>query len=229
MKRLLCLVVVCVFVQFLNIAWSADGDPVLEGKTATGNIVTTGTIQGGDVVADGSATPGITFQDSDGTDADDNGIIYGNLTDTGSGTEDFNIYLRQQVAGAMTTFMLADADGNIELGTAAQKTDVKGALVNATVTVTAAGPTDNLNVSGVNVVFIDATAATVTIGGMVGGVNGQIIRVVRLGTTNDVVLEHNEGGGSQNIFLADEADQTLSTYGGWTLVCNGTHWYEVGY
>jgi hypothetical protein len=44
---------------------------------------------------------------------------------------------------------------------------------------------------------------------------------------NDLILEHAEGGGSQNIYLSSEGDETLSTYGGWTLICNGTSWYEV--
>ena len=176
-----------------------------------------------------TATPGIVQKDSNGTDSDDNAIWYGNLTDTGSGAEDMDQYFRQQVAGTMTTWLFSNADGNLELGTSAQDTEIKGALVFTTTTVTAAGPTDDQDVSGVNVVFIDASGATVTIGGFVGGVSGQVIQVVRLGTTNDAVLEHNEGGGNQDILLADEGDQTISTYGGWTLACNGSDWFEVGY
>jgi hypothetical protein len=174
-------------------------------------------------------TPGVTFIDSDTTDEDDSAIVYANATDTATTQEDVDIYVRQQVAGVMTTTIFSDSDGNLELGTAAQDTEIKGALVYSTITVTAAGPSDDIDVSGVNVVFINASGATVTIGGFVGGVNGQVIQVVRLGTTNDAVLEHNEGGGNQDILLADEGDQTISTYGGWTLVCNGSDWFEVGY
>lgn len=100
-------------------------------------------------------------------------------------------------------------------------------IASATVTQTAAGPTDNLDVSGVNTVFIDASGGTVTIGGFTGGINGQTLHVVRLGTTNDAVLEHAEATGNQDIYLSAEGDETLTTYGGWTLKCNGTHWYEV--
>lgn len=104
-------------------------------------------------------------------------------------------------------------------------------VVFGTTEVSAAGPTDNVDVQDVNVVFIDTAdpGNNVTIGGFVNGVAGQVIRIVRLDTTNDVTLEHAEGTGNQDIYLADEADQAISTYGGWTLVCNGSHWYEVGY
>jgi len=77
-------------------------------------------------------TPGMVLKDSDGAVADDNGHFYGNLTDVGDGTEDFDIYIRQQVAGTMTTFLFADADGNLELGTAAQDTKIIGNLVPGT-------------------------------------------------------------------------------------------------
>lgn len=102
-------------------------------------------------------------------------------------------------------------------------------LLPFSITVTATGPTDNVDVKGVSTVVIDASSNSVTIGGFVNGLEGQIIRLVRIGTANNAILEHNESTGNQDIFLADEADQTLTTYGGWTLYCNGTHWYEIGY
>jgi len=44
------------------------------------------------------------------------------------------------------------------------------------------------------------------------------------------VLEHNEGTGNQDIFLHAGADETLNgEYGGWVLVCNGTHWYDTSH
>jgi len=51
MKKLLGVFLIVCFVQFLNTAWAADGDPVLEGKTATGNITTGATLQGEHVVS----------------------------------------------------------------------------------------------------------------------------------------------------------------------------------
>lgn len=104
-----------------------------------------------------------------------------------------------------------------------------GRLSTGGLTVTAAGPTDDLDVSGVNVVFIDTTSNNVTIGGLVGGVARQTLRIVVTNATNDTTLENAEGV-NQNIFLHAGGDETLnSEYGGWTLVCNGTHWYDASH
>jgi len=53
-------------------------------------------------------------------------------------------------------------------------------LSSGTLTHSAVGPTDNLDVSGVNTVFMDCSGGNVTIGGFVGGVNGQVLHIVRL-------------------------------------------------
>ena len=91
----------------------------------------------------------------------------------------------------------------------------------------AAGPTDNLNVAGLDILFIDSSSNSVTIGGFINGVANQILRVVRLQSTNTVALEHNEGTGNQDILLSSESDETLVNYGGWLLICDGSNWYEI--
>jgi hypothetical protein len=67
------------------------------------------------------ANPCVTFGDSDTTDSDDNAQICVNCTDTGSGSEDCDITISQQVAGAMSTVATFDADGPsselVQLGT----------------------------------------------------------------------------------------------------------------
>jgi hypothetical protein len=62
-----------------------------------------------------SATPQTVYRDSDCTDTDDNVYWTVNCTDTGSGTEDCDISLYQQIAGAATEVFKADADGNVEI------------------------------------------------------------------------------------------------------------------
>lgn len=106
-----------------------------------------------------------------------------------------------------------------------------GRLVSDALTHSTVGPTDNLDVSGVNTVFIDCSANNVTIGGFLGGINGQVLHIIRLcAAVNDATLEHNEGTGNQDIFLHKGLDETLTgEYGGWTLVCNGSHWFDVSH
>lgn len=67
-----------------------------------------------------TATPGVTFSDSNSVASpeDVNFRLYGNLTDTGDGTEDMDIWLAGQRAGAEVNHLTVDADGGITLGNA---------------------------------------------------------------------------------------------------------------
>lgn len=56
-----------------------------------------------------------TFYDTSGDDADINAQIVVALTDTGTGAEDADVTLSQQIAGTMTAFLTADADGNVTI------------------------------------------------------------------------------------------------------------------
>lgn len=96
---------------------------------------------------------------------------------------------------------------------------------------TGPAPQDNVDVSNVNILFLDCAANAVVIGGLVGGVNGQVLQIARLcAGEHDATLEHNEGTANQNIFLHKGADETLfGEYGGWTLVCDGSGWYDVSH
>ncbi len=101
---------------------------------------------------------------------------------------------------------------------------ITGALASATKTITASA--DNIDVSGINTLFVDPAAAVV-IGGFTGGVNGQELRVVVIDADQNVTLEHAEGVGDQDVYMHLSADETLdSHYGGWNLVCNGSDWYD---
>ena len=154
------------------------------------------------------------------------GNIYDPANSTISGTN-----LHYETDNTQTD--VSNFDGNLsssdtDVQTALETLD-DGPLFNGTSTLSTTGPTDNVDVDAIGVLFLDCSSNNVTIGGFANGVNGQVLHVVRTGTTNDAIIEHNEGGGSQDILLADEVDQTLSTYGGWTFVCDGTDWFEVGY
>ncbi len=96
---------------------------------------------------------------------------------------------------------------------------------------TGPAPQDDVDVSGVNILFLDCAANDIVIGGFVGGVNGQNLDIARLcAGAHDATLEHNEGTGNQDIFLHKGADETLfGEYGGWNLVCDGTSWYDTSH
>ena len=90
---------------------------------------------------------------------------------------------------------------------------------------------DGVDVSNVNILFIDCSANAVIIGGLVGGVNGQVLHIARLcASGNNATLEHNEGTANQNIFLHAGGDETLTgEFGGWNLACDGSNWYDVSH
>lgn len=110
--------------------------------------------------------------------------------------------------------------------------DVAGAIASATSTFSTVGPTDDVDVSGINTLFVDNSSNAVTIGGFAGGVNGQVLHIALINAgANNVILEHNEGGATQPILLHRGADETLlSEYGGWILVCHGgVDWHDVSH
>lgn len=55
MKRFFAACLIVGILQLAGIAWAANGDPVVQGKTATGNITTTGIVEGASVTQGGAA------------------------------------------------------------------------------------------------------------------------------------------------------------------------------
>ena len=105
--------------------------------------------------------------------------------------------------------------------------DIDGTVTYKHTAFSTAGPTDNVDVSDTTVLEVDTSSNNVIIGGFTGGVQGQILYIVKTDTANFIQLEHNEGGGSQDIFLTTGADERVVGFGGYTLYCNGTSWFSL--
>lgn len=90
---------------------------------------------------------------------------------------------------------------------------------------------DDVDVSGVNVLFLDCSANDIVISGFVGGVNGQVLHICRLcAAINDGTLQHDVNTGNQRILLHAGGNETIAgEYGGWCLACNGTNWYDMSH
>lgn len=90
---------------------------------------------------------------------------------------------------------------------------------------------DDVDISNVNIIFLDCSVNNITISGFVGGVNGQRLFLARLcASLNDIKLLHNSGASTQRILLHRGANETLTgEYGGWVLACDGTSWYDTSH
>ena len=104
-------------IAYLQVAYGSTTDTVGGDTGFTYNPVTNA------VTADSfnttaTATPGVTFKDSDASAGDVNAQIAANCTDTGDGTEDCDMTLGIQIAGTLTTALTLNADGNGALASA---------------------------------------------------------------------------------------------------------------
>ena len=103
--------------------------------------------------------------------------------------------------------------------------NLQGAISYKHSTHSAAGPTDNVDVAGVSVLKTNTVSNNVVIGGFTGGIEGQILHIVKTSTNNFLQLEQAgilDGKNRRLIFV-----ERVVGYGGYTLYCNGSHWFSL--
>jgi len=127
--------------------------------------------------------------------------------------------------GAYTVGLYMDPFADI---TIPQTLTVGERIASGTATITASS--DTTDVSGINTLFINITG-DIVLGGLVGGVDGQVIYIVAIGNfVNHFRLEHAEGigGNTQDFINHTAADEDIS-HGGCAYLCNGTNWYDISH
>jgi len=92
-------------------------------------------------------------------------------------------------------------------------------------------PSWSVDVSNVNILYIDCAANDIHIASLSGGVNDQLLHIVKLcDAANDVTLRHIGAGPGQLLYLHAGDNETLTgEYGGWTLACKNDCWYDISH
>jgi len=125
------------------------------------------------------------------------------------------------------TLHVDSSNNRVGIGTTSPTTtlDVEGTVSYKHTSLSA--DSDDLDVSGVTVVEC-TPSGTNRLGGLTGGVQGQILYILKVDSgLGRIIIEHNEGTGNQDIFLSGASDVMLSARGGMTLYCNGTSWFAL--
>ncbi len=191
----------------------------------------------GGSVGIGTSLPGAQLHLNAGTSADQLRIgassnLYKIGRDSGTGLLSFQGtqagatgYVFKNYDGS-TDLIILDS-GNVGIGIAApqSKLEINGAMSSGQSTIIT--DTDALDVAGVNSVLCNTINNSITIGGLANGVTGQVVRLIKIHANNNLIIEHGEGSGTQKIITPDQADITLTTYGGVTLVYDGAFWMIV--
>ena len=93
-------------------------------------------------------------------------------------------------------------------------------------TVSAAGPSTP-SVAGVNILKCDTGSGNVTLGGLSGGVTGQIVHIIKSNASNNLVLENAEGD-DQDFLLG--GDLTFNSKpGGISCIYDGSNWIPLSH
>ena len=140
---------------------------------------------------------------------------------------DDDLHFSNYTSGSWGDILTIQDGGNVGIGDAAPacKLEVAGAIAGKIVSITASA--DDTDTSEAYVLKVSTNGGTVVLGGLVGGVAGQVLHIIKVTLANDLTLEHIESSGNQDFALITAADETVAGYGGWTLVCDGSNWYTV--
>jgi len=90
----------------------------------------------------------------------------------------------------------------------------------------------DLDVTGLDILFFDCSSNDLIIGGLAGGIHGQVLHLVKqCNSAHKITLLHGDGSATQKIYLHRGSDEELDTeYGGWTLVfLSGTGWVDTSH
>jgi len=92
----------------------------------------------------------------------------------------------------------------------------------------------NIDVGGINTIFVDIVPDSVVIDNFQNGVAGQILRIVirTVGEATKTLTINDQSGSNQEIYLHDTGSNLVigaADRGGVNLICDGTNWYDISH
>jgi len=176
-----------------------------------------------EVTTDRVAIPIVELRSSDCTDNDVNAALSAQITDGGSGTEDADVYLAQQVAGVLTNILIAVAGGNLRIGVS-QPVEIVNGLKGSIETVTCvsdAGVASLMKVSTIIVTDGDEDEDTVSLAdGTAGQLKAFSLKTLTHADDTVNVTPTNMSGGTKITFTAVGQ--------GCVMMFNGVDWDIIG-
>jgi len=190
---------------------------------------------GGDATLS-DATPVLNFKDVSATAGDINATIQADATDVGDGTEDIDVTFKQQIAGTLTQYLKADADGVITIGSATQNVAIPGDItVTGTILGAEIGNNDQQTITlGVGATTYAVTSNVITVtgdgaGNTIATITGANIGIYIFIFVDGLITISNNDAHTANTIDLDGANNFTSADDKTLTLCfDGTSWYKVG-
>jgi len=155
-------------------------------------------------------TPSLDIKDSDATAGDINAQILAAATDTGDGSEDVDVSFKQQIAGALTDFLVSDADGSMTIGFANQAVAFNTSAVTGISSLTATTITDGTaSLTGGDWTSIGSLTATTLTDGTASLSSGALSAVTTLGMGGNLTNYEDVNDGSPEFLLGSSSAEQL--------------------
>lgn len=194
-----------------------DTTDTLTNKTLTSPTITTPAIG----VATGTSLDlgSTTLLASRALTIDTGGVF--NIVLASAAGDDFTVDTDKLVVSGDTGFVgISTAAPAIDL-------DVLGAIGTRTYT-TCTSSSDAFDVTNVSVLICNTSSGAITLGGLSGGVDGQVLFIFKGSNANNLVIESLEGTGTQKFLTAGSTDITLGkSYSGLIAWCLSDFWRVV--
>lgn len=85
----------------------------------------------------------------------------------------------------------------------------------------------NVDVLGVSVLLVNTAAGSITINNLQGGVNGQVLKIIKTNGSNTLTLSNaSGGGGGEPMLMAGGGSLAITNFGGAEFLFRDGYWFH---